>query len=135
MQITDVKELMMLKNIISPKSSATTTETIPGWEKFSKDVEILSVQYRNVISIKESSMNKEFTILEGVSTIGKVNLTIEEAGMVLTGVKSFKVGYKASASKDANGANYINLVILDNIQSQPQPTAKPEEPAKVTNGK
>ena len=122
----------MVKNIISPKSSATTTASVPGWETFAKDVEILGIQVREVISKKEKTMNQTFSILEGTSTIGKINLTLEEAGLVLTGTKSFRVGYKASASKNAEGDNYLNLIVLDVAKSEPQPQ---QEPAVTNEGK
>ena len=133
MLLTNISQLAMVTNIISPKSSATTTESLPDWQNFSKDTEILSVSVREVISKKEKTLNQKFSILEGTSPVGKINLSMEEAGMVLEGIKTFKVGYKMSSAKTAEGHNYLNLVVLD-VLNVPQPAAKPEE-TKVTNGK
>jgi len=71
--------------------------------------------------------------LEGTSPVGKINLSVEEAAMVLEGIKTFKVGYKMSTSQDSTGANYLNLVVLESIAPQP-PQPQPQEP-EVTNGK
>ena len=133
MILSNVSQLVTIKNVISPKSSATTTASVPGWETFSKDTEILSVSVREVVSKKEKTLNQVFNILEGTSPVGKINLSVEEAAMVLEGIKTFKVGYKMSTSQDSTGANYLNLVVLESIAPQP-PQPQPQEP-EVTNGK
>lgn len=130
MILSNVSQLVTIKNVISPKSSATTTTSVPGWETFSKDTEILSVSVREVVSKKEKTLNQVFNILEGTSPVGKITLSVEEAAMVLEGIKTFKVGYKMSTSQDSTGANYLNLVVLESIAPQP-PQPQPEPP--VTN--
>ena len=130
MILTNVSQLVTIRNVISPKSSATTTTSVPGWETFAKDTEILSVSVREVVSKKEKSLNQVFNILEGSSAIGKINLSVEEAAMVLEGVKSFRVGYKMSTSQDTTGANYLNLVVLESVVPQPP---QPPQPESVTN--
>ena len=87
MILSNVSQLVTIKNVISPKSSATTTASVPGWETFSKDTEILSVSVREVISKKEKTLNQVFNILEGSSPVGKITLSVEEAAMVLEGIK------------------------------------------------
>ncbi len=133
MILSNVSQLVTIKNVISPKSSATTTGSVPGWETFSKDTEILSVSVREVISKKEKTLNQVFNILEGSSPVGKITLSVEEAAMVLEGIKTFKVGYKMSTSQDSTGANYLNLVVLESIA--PQPPQPQQEPPVTNEGK
>jgi hypothetical protein len=133
MILSNVSQLVTIKNVISPKSSATTTASVPGWETFSKDTEILSVSVREVISKKEKTLNQVFNILEGSSPVGKITLSVEEAAMVLEGIKTFKVGYKMSTSQDSTGANYLNLVVLESIA--PQPPQPQQEPPVTNEGK
>lgn len=109
MLITDASQLTMLKNIISPKSSANTTKTVPGWATQVLNATIDGVQAKTITSKKDS---KEYTILEGLSNVGTIQLTIDEAKKFLT-AKATKVVWKMSSSKTKEGDNYINLVIGD----------------------
>ncbi len=119
----------MLQNIISPKSSAVTTTTLPGWETFKEVVSLERVEKREVISKKEGTAGNKYIILEASSKFGKVNVSVDEARQILEGVKVFNVVYKCSTATTKDGANYLNLVIADMVAEPQQP--EPE----VTNGK
>jgi hypothetical protein len=101
----------MLQNVISPKSSATTVATLPGWETWKKTATLSSITTREVVSKKESSLGQKFTILEASSVHGKVNITIDEAKLILEGTKAFELVYKMSTAKTKEGDAYLNLVI------------------------
>ena len=101
----------MLQNVISPKSSVNTTATIPNYETFKEVSELTEISTRDVISKKEATMGKSFTILEASSKFGKVNITTEEAAQILDGVKVFELVYKVSSAKTKEGDSYVNLVI------------------------
>jgi hypothetical protein len=111
MLITDKSQLIMLQNVISPKSSVNTTATIPNYETFKEVSELTEISTRDVISKKEATMGKSFTILEASSKFGKVNITTEEAAQILDGVKVFELVYKVSSAKTKEGDSYVNLVI------------------------
>ena len=109
MLITNEAQLTMLKNIISPKSSANTTKTVPNWATQVLNATIDGVQAKTITSKKDQ---KDYTILEGLSNVGNIQLTIDEAKKFIT-AKATKVVWKMSSSKTKEGDNYINLVIGD----------------------
>jgi len=129
MNITNASQLDMLQNVISPKSSAVTTATLPGWEKFKEVTSLERIETRDVVSKKESSLGQKFTILEAHCKFGRVNLSIEEARQVLEGTKVWNVVYKCSSATTKDGANYLNLVVAD-VVSKPEPAVTNEGKGK-----
>jgi hypothetical protein len=109
MIITDASQLVMLQNVISPKSSANTTASVPNWNTFVGSTNIDTIQTKVITSKKDS---KEYTILEGLSSVGVIQLSIDEAKKCLT-TKAVKCIWKKSTSMDKQGNYYLNLVLGD----------------------
>ena len=110
MILTTKEQIAMLKNLISPKSSANTTKSVPNWATVCLSTNIDTIIAREVVSKKDS---KTYTILEGVSNVGNVQLTADEAVKCLT-TKATKVIWKRGKETEANsGEYYINLIIGD----------------------
>ncbi len=92
----------------SPKSSANTTTSVPNWSTICLSTNIDTIIAREVTSKKDG---KVYTILEGSSNVGNVQLTADEAIKCLT-TKATKVIWKRGKEvKPESGEYYLNLII------------------------
>lgn len=110
MIITNESQLVLVKNLISPKSGATTTDSVPTWNTFCEKTTIESVSMRTIVA---KSDKKEYNILEGNCKFGSVQLTIDEAATCLK-TKAQSIIYKRGKETEAgSGKYYLTLIIGD----------------------
>ena len=127
MLITNVSQLGVIRNLISPTGGALTTSQKPDWAKFKGVAEVTSVSVKEVTSKKDG---KIYNILEGASKLGVIQLDLDTATSILEGVKSISVRYKASQpqTKDGVEIQYLNLVPdTTTATATATPTATPEK--------
>ena len=110
MQLTTKEQIRMIKNLISPKSSANTTKSVSDWSNVCMSTNVDAVYVREVTSKKDG---KTYNLLEGKSSVGTIQLTLEEAEKCLT-TKATKVIWKRGKEvTEGSGEYYLNLVIGD----------------------
>lgn len=110
MLITNVSQLSAIGNLINPNGGALTTDMVKDWAKFSAITEIGDITLKTIQSKKDS---KFYSILEGESKLGQVQLDVPTAKAILDGTKTLSVKYKASAlttKADGTQVQYLNLV-------------------------
>ena len=109
MIITAVSQLGVIRNLISPTGGALTTDMKPDWASFKGVAEVTSISVKEITSKKDQ---KVYSILEGASKLGAIQLDLDSATSILEGAKSLAVRYKASQpqTKDGVQIQYLNLV-------------------------
>jgi hypothetical protein len=121
------KEQLDGYSVMLKPTSKITTEQLPNWKNFTADAEIISVYIREVKSRKDGNIYRflcgkcrfrteqltieEQNMLFDGEKLAEVQLTIDDAKGVLSGIKSFPIQFKCSAPYGEKQIQYLNLVV------------------------